>query len=842
MTDGTPEEKVDYLEHEIPVCFTLQTSKVVIHEYSNLYDKLKSSYSVRGKRGLVCFELYNANLTMIKPHIDYEEYVKIGDWSSILEEDILCNLQDVLSQVFECSTQDWAISKDCRPDLHAFEGEKKKTKCMKLSFHFVMWNKKVNISLLRQFIAEQMHQFEEKLLDKGLDTSIYRDGFNKFRCPMTKKAPDCHDSLLAPINFRKKEDFHKHLVTHISDCEEIELVVTNQIDNKREKVGADFVQKALDTTDEIAAIIDGYNTKSEKAGDGDYEGCTFYDLEDYHCGNEHNNNNNYLIHNKHNNTLKIKCHSKRCEDFEKIVYKPKAPTLNFEVEYLNNIPIDKDSKSNYFAVRQYFENFIIFIRDTNSFYRLDYVWDNKYKVHERDLKPIKIEGYQNDLYFMERDENGKDDKKNFIKDYLRDSKKNAYYNIQFLPHSADAKNTETGHYNLFKGFNFSRVLNFFEKENIPKEKHEDLAFLKKHILENVCDGDDKAYDYLMQWLAAIIQNPAKVAQIILIFFSKINGTGKSGFTKFLASVLGVDLTFFGSLTQITETHTHAHVGKLFNVIEEVDKTITRKYKNIIKDISQREVAIYNEKNKPQCRMKTFVRYIMTTNYHDGVNFDSEDRRYVVYNFLKSNDMKYVNKLIGILEDKHVIFLFGQYLQNYLVTMNKGSDWINNRPLNEHYYNMRCEDSIDAFLKDFTKLECIEVDELTNKEYQTMDESLTFRDGTEKEIEYIMVKKDVLFKSLYKEYCKDNNNGFAKGKNTFYASLKSNYSQYIKIDKIGKKMAFKVDIKGLFEHFFPDEVYVNYHDQDSESYQAFVIREDNKSKKRREDRQKKKDDQ
>jgi len=274
---------------------------------------------------------------------------------------------------------------------------------------------------------------------------------------------------------------------------------------------------------------------------------------------------------------------------------------------------------------------------------------------------------------------------------------------------------------------------------------ENLKFLLNIILKNICEVDEKAFDYFIQNFANSIQNQSNVIQIILIFYSKINGTGKSGLTKFLASVLGIDLTFFGSLNQIIETHTHAHVGKLLNIIEEVDKNITRKFKNIIKDISQREVAIYNEKNKPQCRMKTFVNYIMTTNFNDGVYFDSEDRRNVVYNFLKSNDMKYVNKLIAILEDKHVIYLFGQYLREYLVTMKKGSEWIKNRPLNEHYYNMRCEDSTDAFLKDFVKLECIEVDELTNKEYNTMDETITYKDGTDKEIEYIYIKKDVFFK-------------------------------------------------------------------------------------------------
>ena len=62
-----------------------------------------------------------------------------------------------------------------------------------------------------------------------------------------------------------------------------------------------------------------------------------------------------------------------------------------------------------------------------------------------------------------------------------------------------------------------------------------------------------------------------------------------------------------------------------------------------------------------------------------------------------------------------------------------------------------------------------------------------------------------------------------------------YEKFIKIDKIGKKMAFKIDIKGLFEHFFQNETYVNFHDQDSESYAAFERREEDKIKKKREER-------
>lgn len=791
--------------NKLKVCFTLKTNQETLLSYSELYKKLKKNYNVKDKKGLTCFELYNANEIKIKPHIDYEEYIEKNKYSSVLSDEIQEQILEILSDIFESDLEEWAISKDCRLTI------KDKKECYKISFHFILVNKKVKNSLLRQFIKEKLYKFEEKGLDKGIDLKVYRDGYNKFRCPMTKKDQIDEGSLLIPINYKELELFNSHLITYTTNCDDIELVVSKIPDNKREIMGSEYTQNEKEILSEIYNIINNEHTViSEKQK----EESMLYDIGEKLCGIDHNSNHNYLIHNINTNILKARCHSDKCEDFEQIVYKPKPPTRNFDENYLNNIPIPINSVNNYTLVKQYFEYFIIFMRDTNSFYRIDYIYDNKHKIWERDLKPIKIEGYTDDLYYIER-ENNEDIPKSFIKKYKRDMNKKSYFNIQFLPFGKDTDKQNHKYYNLFDGFNYNYVLDFTERNNIIEEKKIDLNFLLEHILKYICGNNEKSFDYLMQYFANIIQNPTFVPQIILIFYSKINGTGKSGLTKFLANVIGQSLSFFGSLHQIVDTHTHAHVGKLLNVIEEVDKQITRKYKNELKDYSQRNVAIYNEKNKPQCRIKTYIRYILTTNFHDGVYFDSEDRRYVVYNFEKLDDMKYINKLIDIMNDKFIIYLFGEYLRNYDINMKKVTQWIKKRVLTEEYFSMRCEDSVDEFLKDFVKLECIEVDSLDTNEYRISDENNNI----------VFIKKNVFFKKLYKEYNKDNNNGFSKGKNKFYASLKSGYSNIIKVKTIKNKHYYKIDLKELFEIFYPGETYVNYHDTDSTSYKESLRRKE-----------------
>jgi hypothetical protein len=334
---------------------------------------------------------------------------------------------------------------------------------------------------------------------------------------------------------------------------------------------------------------------------------------------------------------------------------------------------------------------------------------------------------------------------------------------------------------------------------------------KKATTEKDLDMVEKSYDFLINYMANMIQEPTRVPQIIMVLYSKTHGTGKSGFTKFYSNVIGPDLSYFGSFDQITETHSHAHVAKLLNVIEEVDRATTRKNNNIIKDISQRDSAIYNEKNKAQHRIKTYVRYMMTTNNHNGVYFDDEDRRYVVYTFDKCDDQKYINKLQNIMEDPYIIYQFGKMLEEHKIAHKRTNEWIKARPLTEDYFAMRSEDTVDQFLRDFVKLESVETDHLDTKDYYC-------EDLAESDKDCVLVVKDTLYRKMFKEFHNDNNGGMrCKGRTTFYQYLQSNFKGIISQKKLKttKKVYFRIDLKLLHKKYFPTEPFKNYHIEDTE---------------------------
>ena len=586
----------------------------------------------------------------------------------------------------------------------------------------------------------------------------------------------------------------------------MDLDISTTIDMGNEKISKQYRQDNEEIEREIEIVKSKFTLLG---GDKEEDGVRLFDIKEHECGESHANNHNYLIHVLSTNEIYVKCHSEKCSTFRKLLFKPRSPTRNFDINYLNNIPLVEGEESNYRQTRNYFERFFIFIRDTNSFYRLDYEYDRKYDVHEQKLATAIIEGYKNDMYYSVLEE-GEVKQKLFYDNYKKDSHKSAYQAIYFSPYGNNQTDMNKKKYNLFKGYNYNFVLTESEKESIDEKHHRDHQWFLDHIKKYICKDDQTTFEFLMQFLANIIQDPTNIPQIIMVLFSNTHGTGKSGFTKFYSNVIGTDLSYFGSIDQITEKHTNAHVGKLINIIEEVNRGVTRSKHSILKDFSQRSSAICNEKNKPQYSIKTYARYFMTTNDTDGVYFDNEDRRYCVYTFDKVYNKRHVDKLQEVLESKYAIYLFGKYLEQYEVIYKRPNDWIEARPLSQDYYNMMTKESSSEFVKEFIKLENIQVDELTEAEY-----IVNYDAPTEEEQDHVMIKKNVLYK-LYKEYHANNFNGKPKNVGNFNTIMLGNYknkddkANYVSIYKSGNKQFFKINLRGVWKHYFEDEPFINGH--------------------------------
>ena len=1158
--------------------------------YYQLYHYLRFIYrnTTFFKRGLTFFEYFNATNYDVKPRLDIDKKLyeifhpnkgqKISvsqdmEDPSILEkyvDETLHNIYVILNSIFPTfPKEDYAISKDCR-----WMTDNENVPYFKISYHVVLWKKKVNYKIFKSFIEQNLHYFKNFHLDDAIDLSIYKGGQTKWRMPMCKKNdvdPKKDSSLLVPINFLDYEDFHKHIVTYTNNCTELEIDI-NEFENDdiistEENIlynndAKDFISRIQDNNKEIEAIKKKYTYIGVPKVENSIE---YIDIEEYECGESHNNNHNFLIHDTDRGTLKIKCHSSKCVNFFKILYEPKNNYNDFNVDYFNNIPIFEEHDDNYNHCKEYFEIFFKFMRDSNSFYRIDNTYDKRLQYFDRKVKPVKIEGYTDLLYKKRIDLEIKNEK--FIDRYKNDPYKKSYFDLTFEPYSKENDNApvEDRNFNLFNGFNYQTILTYDEKQEIDESKYTDLKFLLTHIKKYHCSDNEQHFDFLMQFLANIIQRPQSIPQIILIFYSHshgchakdtpilmydgsikkvqdvkvgdvlmgddstprnvrilargrqkmckiipnkgeesicnlhhflclkycpsantknktisylndnlkmvnkkfenitefnifkqkiknkvyevrvdkylelkeyirkrfyiyrnevkfeeknvfdpyliglwlgdgtsanteitnqdseiikylkenlgkhnlylqyqksreygyrinsvkyskygnkmldvlrkhnllnnkhipydykcnsrenqlkllaglidtdghfdkngksyeivqknekliddiiylsrslgfsaykkikvinkvnyyrvhINGnkineipvlikrkqiskelirkinkdnlsigfkiellkednyygfnldgnhrfiqgdfvvtrnTGKSNFTRFIAEVIGNGLSFFGSLKQITETHTNAHLGKLINVIEEVDKYSTRQYENIIKDYSQRSYAPLNQKNKDIIQIKTFVRYFFTTNHIDGVHYDNEDRRYCLYTFEKIYDKDYIDKIQKILKDNIIKYLFGQYLANYEIKYNNPNDWNENRYKTQEYYDMMVEDSLKSFIKIIYFGEYINIDEEDPKDIKI--------DINQKNILYIHPER---FKKLFQEFCNDNGERKPRMVDVI-KKIGSTYKEFIQTGvRVGRRKMYKFDLfkLGKFLNQTDDKIMNNY---------------------------------
>lgn len=823
-------------------CKVFKGNKIKIDE---LYDILEKSYvpikkNGRERNGLEMYEYYNSRAQKIKIHFDYEEYV-----DREMDEDDISDLRNRLHQylatLFKSELKEWAITKDHRKVDKKFANGKKIVYLprKKISFHFVLNGYKVSMTNLKLFVDHHLERFKENGFP-GIDTAIYRDGINKFRLPYARKPFSKYDekSLMKPVTHKSKEDFHRHLVSYIGGCESRILIIPKPKyelypdDNEKAKVVLSAKRSVDEASQRIHDKINEYTILSTKIKPE--TGFTFYDVQEYECGKHHENNHNYISHDMKTNILTMRCHSKKCSHWNRILYRPRPPTDDFDSDFLLNIPIPNGKKDNYQEVKNYFEYYFVFIRDLNSYYRKYFTFNCKLQYYVMNMAQINIDGWKKDMYYKEKKEvleqkdeedNNEDEEEdklvNFYKRYERDVNKHAYGRIVFSPYGVHERPSGNKEYNEFQGFVFETLLSFEEENNIPESAKKDCQFLINHIQNHVCglhvakqiknvterkkamDMSDKLFDYLIQYIAHIIQHPQENPQIVLVFFSKVHGTGKSGLTKFIGNIIGNYLTYFGGYKQIFEKHSQSQRSKLINVVEESSKEKSKQYYDAVKDASQRDRAVINPKNKPQFDIDVFIRYIITTNYFNGVHFDVEDRRHVVFTFHKVKDTAHVQRFERVLKDKFVMFEFGKFLASRKIKFREVSDWFHARPLTPDYFLMRYADPIQQFLKDFIKLESIGqgVFDITNHSNHPNGK--------------IVIKKP-LYYEVYKNWC-SNATITPLNKTEFTNCIKLTYSDYHEIKRGGIKgqtdgQTYHIDLPGILTFLEPLVEFKNKHVQ------------------------------
>jgi len=182
--------------------------------------------------------------------------------------------------------------------------------------------------------------------------------------------------------------------------------------------------------------------------------------------------------------------------------------------------------------------------------------------------------------------------------WLNNQKRRQFKRVVFVP------NEEVpGAYNLWRGFSC---------EARPGKWN----LLEDHIRENICLGKDRLYNYLLGWMARMIQRPGEPGHTAVVMRGE-QGTGKSFLAKQIGSLLGRHYMQVGHSSQLVGNF-NAHLRDcVFLFADEAFYAGDKKHEGVLKMIVTEDTMAVEAKGV-DIEIATNCLHLMMASNHDWV--------------------------------------------------------------------------------------------------------------------------------------------------------------------------------------------------------------------------------
>ncbi len=281
---------------------------------------------------------------------------------------------------------------------------------------------------------------------------------------------------------------------------------------------------------------------------------------------------------------------------------------------------------------------------------------------------------------------------NFINDWTKNNpNQRCYDDMDCFPNKDECPGNI---FNTWRPFAMELVTEY-------EERPEELAFLRNHI-KILCGNDENVANYIECWLAQMIQFP-EIKSICPTFISK-QGAGKGTFNNLIASMIG-ESKYFETTTPSRDVwgDFNGRMADTFFInLDELSKKEQMDCEGKIKGLITNPRMTINEKGVKQYSIKSFHRFLGTTNNEDPIKTSKDDRRNLIIN--SSNELigntAYFNKCYEMLKDPNVIKTCYEYFKKIPDMKN-----FNQIPMPQTEYQIEMKDAsvspIELWIKAFT---------------------------------------------------------------------------------------------------------------------------------------------
>lgn len=310
--------------------------------------------------------------------------------------------------------------------------------------------------------------------------------------------------------------------------------------------------------------------------------------------------------------------------------------------------------------------------------------------------------------------------KNFIQSWMTNNPNQRVYNsIDCFP---DESKCPKDCFNTWRKFDMELMTEW-------KQDDDAIEMFKKHILI-LCDNDPAVADYMIKWIAQMIQYPdVKTIQPTLI---SDEGAGKGNLLFLMGQMMGQ--------SRILETTTpskevfgqfNGRMASCFLVnMDELSKKELMGCEGQLKALITNPFLNVNEKGEKPYAMKSYHRFFNTTNSREPITSKKDDRRNLI---IRSSDelignLDYFEALREKIYDKNAVKSFFEYLKSI-----PNMEQFNKIPMPKTEYQEDIKQAnvcpIELFIKDLTEMNAgADLAEITGKEFYELFNSFKTRCG------------------------------------------------------------------------------------------------------------------
>jgi hypothetical protein len=247
------------------------------------------------------------------------------------------------------------------------------------------------------------------------------------------------------------------------------------------------------------------------------------------------------------------------------------------------------------------------------------------------------------------------------------------------------------HYNLWDDF---------VMENVDEYEEKNIEMILNHI-KILCGNNDIVYDYIIKWIAQMIQYPA-VKTVCPTLISD-PGAGKNTLLLLFRKMMGTNKVLESTTPSrdvwgdFNGMMSNSFLINLNELSKNEQKLCEGKIKGLITD----DTLIINNKGIGQYPIKSYHRFIGTTNSKEPLNVEKGDRRNMVIRSSdeKIGDKEYFNTLYEQLNDTNYVKTCYEYFKSI-----PNMDKFNSIPIPQTDYQNNLKElslsPIEQWLKDY----------------------------------------------------------------------------------------------------------------------------------------------